>query len=71
MLSETLMIEPILSQTHNPQSGAGSKDGDGCGDHDQPYRFGRRPTSSVPFPFNERQFVRLLILRSKIHASAS
>jgi hypothetical protein len=50
-----------------------SLDGDGKGDHDQPYRFGRRPRASVPFPprpaqrgFNTRQYARLLILRSRL-----
>jgi hypothetical protein len=43
----------------------GSFDGDGAGDHDQPYRFGWRPRVSVPYPFNTRQYARLLILRSR------
>jgi hypothetical protein len=33
-------------------------------DHDQPYRLGSRPTAKAPFPVAERQFARLLILRS-------
>jgi hypothetical protein len=44
----------------------GSLDGDGAGDHDQPYRFGWRPRASVPYPFNTRQYARLLILRSRL-----
>ena len=44
----------------------GTLDGTGAGDHDQPYHFGRRPRSSVPYPFNTRQYARLLILRSRI-----
>jgi hypothetical protein len=47
----------------------GSKDGDTAADHDQPYRFGRRPNARAPYPFTERQYARLLILRSRIHAS--
>ena len=43
----------------------GSLDGDSAGDHDQPYRFGRRPRASVPYPFNTRQYARLLVLRSR------
>ena len=39
--------------------------------HDQPYRFGRRPSVRAPFPFTERQFARLLILRGRVHATAS
>jgi hypothetical protein len=34
---------------------------------DEPYRFGRRPTVRAPYPFTERQFARLLILRSRVH----
>ena len=41
-------------------------DGDGAGDHDEPYRFGRRPTTRAPYPFSERQFARLLILRGRV-----
>jgi len=44
----------------------GSFDGDGAGDHDQPYRFGFRPRAIVPYPFNTRQYARLLILRSRL-----
>jgi hypothetical protein len=44
----------------------GSLDEDGAGDHDQPYRFGWRPRASVPYPFNTRQYARLLILRSRV-----
>ena len=43
----------------------GSLDGDSAGDHDQPYRFGWRPRASVPYPFNTRQYARLLVLRSR------
>jgi hypothetical protein len=45
---------------------SGSLDGEGAGDHDQPYRFGWRPRASVPFPFNTRQYARLLVLRSRL-----
>jgi hypothetical protein len=38
------------------------------GDHDQPYRFGHRPTASAPFPFSTRQYARLLVLRSRVQA---
>jgi hypothetical protein len=44
----------------------GSLDGDGSADHDQPYRFGFRPRANAPYPFNTRQYVRLLVLRSRI-----
>ena len=44
----------------------GSLDGIGAGDHDQPYRFGWKPRASVPYPFNTRQFSRLLVLRGRV-----
>jgi hypothetical protein len=43
----------------------GSRDGAGAGDHDQPYRFGR-PRANVPYPFNTRQYARLLVLRGRL-----
>ena len=43
-----------------------SLDGEGAGDHDQPYQFGRRPRASAPFPFTERQYARLLVFRSRV-----
>jgi hypothetical protein len=43
-----------------------SLDGSGAGDHDTPYVFGRTPRALAPFPFSTRQFVRLLILRSRV-----
>jgi hypothetical protein len=45
-------------------------DGPGAGDHDQPYRFGWRPRADVPFPFNTREYARLLVLRSRLHDNA-
>ena len=61
-------------QQQQPPSGAhvpgaervGSLDGIGAADHDQPYTFGWRPRSSVPFPFSTRQYSRLLVLRSRV-----
>ena len=56
--------------THVPPSHTGrdngSLDGDGAGDHDQPYRFGDHPRASVPYPFNTRQYARLLVLRGRV-----
>jgi hypothetical protein len=37
--------------------------------HDEPYRFGRRPNTRAPFPFTEREFARLLIVRGRINVS--
>jgi hypothetical protein len=53
-------------ERHNVAGPRGSLDGDGKGDHDQPYRFGWRPRASVPYAFNTRQYARLLILRSRL-----
>jgi len=44
----------------------GSLDGDGEGDHDEPYRFGRHPRASVPYPFSTRQYARPLVFRSRL-----
>jgi hypothetical protein len=37
--------------------------------YDEPYRFGRRPNSRAPFPFTEREFARLLIVRGRLQAN--
>jgi len=44
----------------------GTHDGTGAGDHDDPYRFGRRPNLNAPFPFTTRQYVRLVVLRGRV-----
>jgi hypothetical protein len=54
-----------LPQTHQA---AGSLDGQGAGDCDQPYVFGHRPRSNATGPFTTRQFSRLLVLRSRVEA---
>ncbi|HEY3059069.1 MAG TPA: hypothetical protein VGL99_08870 [Chloroflexota bacterium] len=38
---------------------------------DEPYRFGRRPSVAAPFPFTDRQFARLLALRSRLEVLAA
>jgi hypothetical protein len=53
-------------QQFDTQPNVGSLDGRGAGDHDQPYRFGWKPRASVPYPFNTRQYSRLLVLRGRI-----
>ena len=56
-----------FQEEHHSLTGVrGSLDGDGQGDHDQPYRFGWRPRASVPYPFNTRQYARLLVFRSRV-----
>ena len=39
--------------------------------YDEPYRFGRRPNARAPFPFTEREFARLLIVRGRTQALSS
>ena len=57
----------MQEEPNNVASHMGSLDGGGAGDHDQAYRFGRRPRASAPYPFNTRQFIRLLVMRSRFH----
>jgi hypothetical protein len=45
-----------------------TRDAAGCGDHDDPYVFGRQPRAVAPFPFSTREFARLLVLRSRVQA---
>ena len=61
-------MDDITNDTTTPGSSntdadvtAGSKDGNGAADRDEVYAFGRRPSAQAPYPFNERQFARLLI----------
>jgi len=54
------------SQSISAVDSSGSQDGQGAGDHDQPYRFGWRPRSTAPYQFNTRQYARLLVLRSRV-----
>ncbi|HET6318308.1 MAG TPA: hypothetical protein VFG86_17785 [Chloroflexota bacterium] len=58
----------MISQQQQQQLVSESRDGSGAGDHDQPYRFGRKPSANVPYPFNTRQYARLLVLRSRVQA---
>ena len=44
----------------------GSLDGEGAGDHDSPFKFGRKPRAVAPYPFSTRQFGRLLVLRGRV-----
>jgi hypothetical protein len=54
-----------MERTHLTSSDSGSKDGSGAADNDQPYTFGRRPRAIAPWPFTERQFMHLLVLRGR------
>jgi hypothetical protein len=63
---------PTGASNHDvAQLGTGTKDGNGAGDHDEPYRFRRRLTSRAPYPFTEQQFARLLMLRGRVRDSNS
>jgi hypothetical protein len=55
-----------MDRTHLSSSDSGSKDGSGAADNDQPYEFGRRPRSVAPWPFTERQYALLLMLRGRV-----
>jgi hypothetical protein len=59
-----------LPFSDNASPARGSLDGDGSADHDQPYRFGFRPRTSAPYPFNTRQYARLLVLRGRVQDQA-
>ena len=39
--------------------------------YDEEYRFGRKPNSRAPFPFTEREFARLLVVRGRIQSERS
>ena len=54
--------------TEEPAVPSGTKDCTSAADHDEPYRFGRRPNAMAPYPFTERQYARLLIMRSRVQA---
>jgi hypothetical protein len=67
---ECLDYMALLTQ-YNVAGSPGSLDGDGAADHDEPYRFGRRPRASAPYPFNTRQYARLLVFRSRVQDQLS
>jgi hypothetical protein len=54
------------SQVSSTTPGSGSKDGSGAADNDQPYTFGRRPRAEAPWPFTERQYAHLLVMRGRL-----
>jgi hypothetical protein len=57
-------LKEMFSQ---PTPTVGTLDGNGASDRDQPYPLqGWRPRAAAPYPFSTRQFVRLMILRSRV-----
>jgi hypothetical protein len=68
------------SQSISGFDSCGTRDGDGAGDHDQPYCFGWRPRSGVRYPraplqrgrtphqrgFNTREYARMLVMPSRL-----
>jgi hypothetical protein len=60
-----------MERTHlSEDTGCGTKDGTGAADNDQPYTFGRRPRVVAPWPFTERQFAHLLVMRGRVKDAA-
>ena len=59
-------IEFFAPMTDAAPTAGGTKDGQGAGDHDQPYRSGRRPSATAPNPFTGWQYARLLVLRGRL-----
>ena len=55
-----------MERTELSLTDGGTKDGSGAADNDQPYTFGRRPRAIAPWPFTERQFIHLLVLRGRL-----
>ena len=64
------MFSPQSPHPLQAEPRAGSRDGLGAADHDLPYRFGWRPRSAVTYPFNTREFARLLVLRGRVQDGA-
>ena len=58
-------MEPQAVQTTGAVV-SGTRDGIGAGDHDQPFRFGLRPSSASTHPFTPLQYTRLLVLRGMV-----
>ncbi len=58
----------MANQELTPSSD-GSRDGTGAADNDYPYQFGRKSTSTWPYPFSGMEFARLLIVRGRVRAA--
>ena len=52
---ESTNVKPSTVQTTTPAVG-GSKDGLGAADHDEPYRFGYRPSARWTCPFSAETY---------------
>jgi hypothetical protein len=60
------MISHQQPQQVHVDGRVGTRDGAGAGDHDQPYRFGWKPLAGVTYPFNTRQYGRVLVMRGRV-----
>jgi hypothetical protein len=58
-----------MAEQERTPSTDGSRDDTGAADHDQPYQFGHKSTSSWPCPFSGMEFARLLIVRGRMRAA--
>jgi hypothetical protein len=67
--SRPMQRQPEQTESDETKAASGSFDGQGGGDHDQPYAFGRRPNTASTFPFSTREYARLLIVRGRVHAA--
>jgi hypothetical protein len=59
------------SSTSSDTASSATTDGTSTAAYDMPYRFGRRPSARATFPFTERQFGRLLIVRGRVQDAPS
>jgi hypothetical protein len=62
---ESTNVKSSAVETKAPAVG-GTKDGLGAADHDEPYRFGYRPSARWTLTFNAETYCRLLILRGRV-----
>ena len=62
---ESTNLKPTPVESTTPVIG-GTKDGLGAADHDEPFRFGYRPSARWTYPFSVESYCRLLILRGRV-----
>jgi hypothetical protein len=62
---ETTNLKATAVEPATPAVG-GTKDGLGAADHDEPYRFGYRPSARWTYPFSAEAYCHLLMLRGRV-----